>query len=162
MFLDDVARTKPVRVPGTAVFLSLNPDVTPAALLHNYKHNKVLHRQVLMLNVTIERVPEVDALQRVKMRTFSDGFFQVSAYYGFMQRPNVPEILRACVDQGVVVGADTSYYLNRETLILTGKRGMARWRKHLFAFLSRNSFSVPNFFEIPVDRVVELGMQVEI
>jgi KUP system potassium uptake protein len=161
MFLEDVARSKPLRVPGTAVFLSINPGVTPAALLHNYKHNKVLHNQVLMLNVTTERVPEVDVSQRVRLRDFVAGFHQVSAYYGFMQKPNIPEILRICGEQGLVIGADVSYYLNRETLILTNRRGMTRWRKHLFAFLSRNAFSVPNFFEIPVDRVVELGMQVE-
>lgn len=162
MFLDDVAQSKPVRVPGTAVFLSLNPDVAPAALLHNYKHNKVVHQQVLMLNIATERVPEVNAAQRVNTRSFGDGFYQVSARYGFMERPNVPEILRACGEQGIVIGPDTSYYLNRETLILTNKPWMAHWRKTLFLFLSRNAYSVADFFGIPVDRVVELGMQVEI
>jgi KUP system potassium uptake protein len=160
-FLDDVAQSKPVRVAGTAVFLSLNPDVAPAALLHNYKHNKIVHQQVLMLNIATERVPEVDAAHRVQMRDFGDGFYQVSARYGFMERPNVPEILRACVEQGIAIGSDTSYYLNRETLILTNKPWMAHWRKTLFLFLSRNAYSVADFFGIPVDRVVELGMQVE-
>jgi len=161
MFLDDVAQSKPVRVPGTAVFLSLNPDVAPAALLHNYKHNKVVHQQVLMLNIATERVPEVDAAHRVQIRDFGDGFYQVSARYGFMERPNVPEILRACGEQGIAMGSDTSYYLNRETLILTNNPWMAPWRKTLFLFLSRNAYSVADFFGIPVDRVVELGMQVE-
>lgn len=162
MFLQDVERSKPVRVPGTAVFLSINPGVAPAALLHNFKHNKVLHRQVLMLTVITQRIPEVDSSQRVNLRGFADGFYQVSAYYGFIEKPNIPEVIRICVEQGLVIGTDVSYYLNRESLILTSRRGMARWRKHLFAFLSRNAFSAPNFFEIPVDRVVELGMQVEI
>ena len=162
IFLADVAVTKPTRVPGTAVFLSLNPNVAPAALLHNYKHNKILHNQVIMLNVAMERVPDVEPAKRVEIHSFNDGFYQVVARYGFMQRPNVPEILRACNEQGLVVGADTSYYLSRETLMLTGKSGMARWRKSLFAFLSRNSHSAADFFNIPVDRAVELGMQVEI
>jgi KUP system potassium uptake protein len=162
VFLDDVAATKPARVPGTAVFLSLNPDVAPAALLHNYKHNKILHSQVLMLNVALERVPEVNPVERVRIRSFNDGFFQIAARYGFMERPNVPEILRTCCAQGIEIGPDTSYYLSRETLMLTGKSGMAPWRKALFAFLSRNSHSATDFFSIPVDRVVELGMQVEI
>jgi KUP system potassium uptake protein len=162
MFLDDVAATKPTRVSGTAVFLSLNPDVAPSALLHNYKHNKILHNQVIMLNVAMERVPDVEPAKRVEIREFNDGFYQVVARYGFMQRPNVPEILRACNERGLVIGADTSYYLSRETLMLTGKSGMARWRKSLFAFLSRNSHSATDFFNIPVDRAVELGMQVEI
>jgi len=162
MFLDDVARSKPTRVPGTAVFLSLNPDVAPAALLHNYKHNKILHNQVLMLNVAQERVPEVNPADRVKIRAFSDGFYQVVARYGFMERPNVPEVLRVCGERGMTIGPDTSYYLSRETLMLRGKSGMAPWRKALFSFLSRNSHSATDFFGIPVDRVVELGMQVEI
>lgn len=162
MFLADVAASKPTRVPGTAVFLSLNPDVAPAALLHNYKHNKILHNQVLMLNVALERVPEVNPAERVKIRSFNDGFYQVVARYGFMERPNVPEILRYCGEQGIVIGPDTSYYLSRETLMLTGKSGMAPWRKALFSFLSRNAHSATDFFSIPVDRVVELGMQVEI
>jgi KUP system potassium uptake protein len=163
VFLDDVARSKPLRVPGTAVFMSLNPDVAPAALLHNYKHNKVLHEQVLMLNVAMERVPEVQANERVVIHSFGDGFYQLAARYGFMERPNVPQILQICAAQaGLKIGPDTSFYLSRETLMLTGSSGMARWRKALFAFLSRNSHSVTDFFNIPADRVVELGMQVEI
>jgi KUP system potassium uptake protein len=162
MFLDDVARSKPTRVSGTAVFMSLNPDVAPAALLHNFKHNKILHQQVIMLNVAMERVPEVDASERVTIRSFGEGFYQVGARYGFMERPKVPEILAACRDLGIEIGPDTSFYLSREALILTGRSGMARWRTSLFSFLSRNSHSVTDFFEIPVDRVVELGMQVEI
>ncbi len=162
MFLDDVARSKPTRVPGTAVFMSLNPDVAPAALLHNFKHNKILHQQVIMLNVATERVPEVEGAARVTIRDFGEGFYQVGARYGFMERPKVPEILAACRAKGIEIGPDTSFYLSREALILTGRSGMARWRKSLFAFLSRNAHSVTDFFEIPVDRVVELGMQVEI
>lgn len=162
LFLDDVARSSVTRVPGTAVFLSLNPNVVPAAMLHNFKHNKVLHRTVVMLNISMDRVPEVATEQRVEIRDFEQGFYQVVAHYGFMQRPNVPEIMQRCVDWGVDVGVDVSYYLSRESLVLTGRSGMAMWRKILFAFLSRNAHSVTDFFSIPPGRVVELGMQVEI
>lgn len=162
MFLTDVATSSPTRVPGTAVFLSLNPHVVPAAMLHNFKHNKVLHRVVVMLNVSMDRVPEVSAANRVETRDFGYGFYQVIAHYGFMQRPNVPEIMQVCIERGIDVGIDVSYYLSRETLMLTGRSGMTRWRKSLFAFLSRNAHSVTDFFSIPPGRVVELGMQVEI
>jgi len=114
-----------------------------------------------MLNVATERVPEI-ADDRVTIRDFGEGFYQVGARYGFMERPKVPEILAACRAKGIEIGPDTSFYLSREALILTGRSGMARWRKSLFAFLSRNAHSVTDFFEIPADRVVELGMQVEI
>jgi KUP system potassium uptake protein len=162
LFIEDVGRSNPVRVAGTAVFLSLNQNVVPAAMLHNFKHNKVLHRTVVMLNISMDRVPEVDSSERVDIRRFEHGFYQVIAHYGFMQRPNVPEIIQACIDQGVEIGSDVSYYLSRETLVLTGVSGMPAWRKALFAFLSRNSHSVTDFFSIPPGRVVELGMQVEI
>lgn len=161
-FLADVANSSPTRVPGTAVFLSLNPNVVPAAMLHNFKHNKVLHRVVLMLNVSMDRVPEVSAENRVEIRDFDHGFYQVVAHYGFMQRPNVPEIMQICTERGIDIGVDVSYYLSRESLVLTGRSGMMLWRKTLFAFLSRNAHSVTDFFSIPPGRVVELGMQVEI
>lgn len=161
-FLADVATSSPTRVQGAAVFLSLNPNVVPAAMLHNFKHNKVLHRVVVMLNISMDRVPEVSAANRVETREFGHGFYQVIAHYGFMQRPNVPEIMQECIERGIAIGTDVSYYLSRETLMLTGRSGMTRWRKSLFAFLSRNAHSVTDFFSIPPGRVVELGMQVEI
>jgi KUP system potassium uptake protein len=162
LFLDDVSRSQVTRVSGTAVFLSLNPNVVPAAMLHNFKHNKVLHQTVIMLNISMDRVPEVPAEHRAEANDFGQGFYQVVAHYGFMQRPNVPEILERCAELGVNVGTDVSYYLSRESLMLTGRSGMAQWRKALFAFLSRNAHSVTDFFSIPPGRVIELGMQVEI
>lgn len=111
----------------------------------------------------MERVPEITMAARVTIREFGNGFYQVVAGYGFMEQPKIPEILRLCCAQGLEIGADTSYYyLSRESLVLSRRRGMSYWRKSLFAFLSRNAYSVSNFFEIPADRVVELGMQVEI
>ncbi len=162
LFMADLANTKVTRVSGTAVFLSLNPNVVPAALLHFFKHAKVLHELVIMLSIATDRVPEVAEEQRVEVRQLDHGFCQVIAHYGFMQRPNVPEILQRCSELGVDVGRDVSYFLSRESLRTTGNSGMARWRKLLFAFLSRNAHSVTDFFSIPPGRVVELGMQVEI
>lgn len=162
LFMADLETAQVSRVPGTAVFLSLNPNVVPAALLHFFKHAKVLHRLVVMLSISTDRVPEVPSNQRIELRQLDHGFCQVIAHYGFMQRPNVPEILQRCAELGVDVGSDVSYFLSRESLRLSGKSGMAGWRKLLFAFLSRNAHSVTDFFAIPPGRVVELGMQVEI
>jgi KUP system potassium uptake protein len=162
MLLDDVSRVKPTRVPGTSVFLTLNPNIAPASLLHNFTHNKVLHQQVVLLTIATERVPEVPASERITIKDFGQGFFQIIARYGFMQRPSVPEVMRLSAEQGVKTGDDTSYYLSRETLRGTGRSGMTSWRIALFAFLSRNAYSVTDFFGIPVNRVVELGMQIEI
>jgi KUP system potassium uptake protein len=116
-----------------------------------------------MLAVVTDRVPEVPPNRRVSMRALGQGFFQVIAHYGFMQSPNVPEILRRCRDAGLrFVEGDTSYFLGRETLLLTGKSGMARWRKALFAYLSRNARTATSFFGIPPNRVVEMGAQIEL
>jgi KUP system potassium uptake protein len=162
-FLEDIDRSKPHRVPGTSVFMTLNPNVAPSALLHNFKHNKVVHEQVVLLTVTSEPVPEVPASERVVVKDYGRGFYQVMAHYGFMQAPNVPDILKRCAGSGLnVVEGDTSFYLGRETLVATGRSGMRRWRTTLFSFLSRNAHSPTAYFGIPPNRVVELGTQVEV
>jgi KUP system potassium uptake protein len=110
-----------------------------------------------------ERVPEVPAKERVQVRDLGQGFYQVVSRYGFMQTPNVPEIMRACRMEGLkTVQGDTSYFLGRETLLTTGRSGLSRWRKLLFAFLSRNARPATAFFGIPPNRVVELGAQIEL
>lgn len=161
-FMNGLDGMEVARVSGSAVFLSLNPNVVPVALLHFFKHAKVLHESVIMLSIATDRVPEVDAEHFIELRRFEHGFYQIIAHYGFMQRPNVPEILKRCTDFGLDVGSDVSYFLSRESLRLTDRAGMVAWRKHLFAFLSRNAHSVTDFFSIPPERVVELGMQVEV
>ncbi len=161
-FLSDIDVVKPVRVPGTAVFMSLNPNIAPPAMLHSFKHYKILHEQVIVLSITTRRVPEVPIDERVEIQDHGRGFYQVTANYGFMQRPNVPDVLRICARQGVPIGQEVSYYTSRESLVRTGRAGMWGWRTSLFAFLSRNAFSVTSFFGIPANRVVELGMQIEI
>jgi KUP system potassium uptake protein len=162
-FMSDVEQTKPHRVSGSAVFMTSNADGAPPVLLHHYKHNKVLHQQVILLSVQTRHEPEVPATERVEVRDLGHGFWQVTASYGFMQAPSVTEILDCCEAKGLVTQRDdVSYFLGRETLLTSGRSGMARWRKALFAFLSRNARPATHFFRIPPNRVVELGIRVEL
>ena len=164
MFLTDLASIKPTRVPGTAVFMSSNPNGVPIVLLHHWKHNQVLHETVVLLSVISENQPEVPAAERIVMKDLGQGFYFLAAHYGFMQTPNVPEVLRraAAVYDVPYTPGKTSYYLGRETLLATKKSGMHTWRKMLFSFISRNSRSATQYFGIPPDRVVELGMQIDL
>jgi KUP system potassium uptake protein len=162
-FMEDVERTQPHRVRGTAVFMTSNPDGAPPVLLHHFKHNQVLHQQVILLSIQTSHDPEVPPEDRVKIRDLGHGFFQVSAFYGFMQTPSVLDILGCCAAHGLETRPDmVSYYLGRETLLTTGKSGMAKWRKAIFGFLSRNARPATAFFSIPANRVLELGIQIEL
>ena len=164
LFLADLEMTKPVRVPGNAVFMTSNSDAAPPVLLHHFKHNKVLHEKVMCLSIATKHVPEVPPSKRIdRMRDCGNGFYQVVVSYGFMQTPSMLEIFERVAEQGVVLRVDeTSFYLGRETLVITHQKGMARWRKMLFAFLSRNARPANAFFQIPPNRVVELGTQIEL
>jgi len=163
LFMMDLESQRPPRVKGTAVFMTSNPEGAPVVLLHHFKHNKVLHEQVVLLSVVTDRVPEVPRQKRVQVKEMGQGFYQVIAHYGFMQMPNVPDVLRCCRDAGLVTAeSDTSYYLGRETLLNTGKSGLWQWRKALFGVLSRNARPATQFFGIPANRVVEMGAQIEI
>lgn len=162
-FLSGFERNPPLRVPGVAVFMTSNPEGTPVVLMHNFKHNKIIHEQVVILGVITEDVPEVPAEERVTIRNRGQGFHQVIAHYGFMQTPKIPDIFRACTKKGLELHPrEASFYLGRETLIITPKPGMARWRKTLFSFLSRNALTATAYFDIPPNRVVELGTQIEL
>jgi KUP system potassium uptake protein len=163
LFLSDVATTQPHRVKGTAVFMTSNPDGAPPVLLHHFKHNKVLHEQVILLSVQTRHVPEVPAAQRLTIKDLGQGFWQVTATYGFMETPNVLECLTLCNERGLPIDPQAaSFYLGRETLLTSGRSSMARWRKVLFAILSRNARPANMFFNIPPNRVVELGTQIEL
>ena len=163
MFLDDIARHSPIRVPGTAVFLHGNAEGTPIALLHNLKHNKVLHERVVLLTVVTDEVPHVDHSERVSVEDLGNNFFRVVGHCGFMEDPNVPGMMAQCGEHGLEFQPDkTTYFLSRETLIATSRPGMAIWREVLFAFMSRNSQRATAFFRLPANRVVEMGMQVEL
>jgi KUP system potassium uptake protein len=162
-FVADVELCKPHRVAGTAVFLSSTRRGTPNVLLHHFKHNKVLHQQVVILSIATDAVPEVADDQKVRLKSFGHGFWGVTAHYGFMESPKVLDVLHRCKLQGLRINeADTSYYLGRETLLSVKGTGMAEWRKMIFRFLSRNARSATDFFAIPPNRVVEIGAQIEL
>ncbi|WNG32780.1 potassium transporter Kup [Archangium violaceum] len=153
----------PVRVPGTAIFMTGNPEGTPPALLHNLKHNKVLHEQVMLLTIASEEVPHVPPEERVEVIKLEEGFVRVIARYGFMENPSIPDILKRAREKGLQFNLmGTSFFLGRETLIPSKKPGMAMWREALFSWMSRNARSATAYFRIPPNRVVELGAQVEL
>jgi KUP system potassium uptake protein len=162
-FLDEVDAADPVRVKGTAVFMTSTTAGTPPVLLHHFKHNQVLHEQVVLLSIVTDDVPHVSAKNRVGVETLREGFFRVTAHYGFMQVPKVTEILKECDKRGLKTRPEsTSFYLGREKLVVTRKPGMALWRKYVFSFLSKNARPATDFFKLPPDRVVEMGMQLEL
>jgi KUP system potassium uptake protein len=163
LFVEEIKRSPPVRVSGTAVFMTANPSGVPPVLLHHLKHNKVLHNHVVLLSFITEDVPHVMLPDRVELHELGAGLYRVSGHYGFMEKPNVPDLLTQCRVLGLTFNpADTSFYLGRETLIASTKGPMARWRKKLFALMHRNAQSATAFFEIPANRVVELGAQIEV
>ena len=151
------------RVPGTAVFMTTAKDGVPHSLLHNLKHNKVLHERVILLTVRIEDVPYVSHARRIEHKAFGQGFYRMIVHYGFMQEPDVPAALSGVSDCGPHLRMmDTSFFLARQTLIASERPGMAIWREKLFAWMLRNAESAMEFFRLPSNRVVELGSQVEI
>ena len=163
LFLSDIDASGTPRVAGTAVFMASSTDGIPNVLLHHLKHNKVLHKQVVLLSIVTENVPFVVSSGALNVRDLGHGFFRIIARAGFMQQPNVPRIIARCSKQGLVTNSsDTTYYLGRQTLLTTGKSPMAKWRKVLFGFLARNSRPPTAFFHLPPNRVVELGLQIEL
>jgi KUP system potassium uptake protein len=162
-FLARVVDTRPARVPGTAVFMTAQPRGTPPALAHNLRYNKVLHEHVITLMVTTQPVPHVAADQRTSVRSLGHGLFDVVVRYGFMEDPNVPEALERASEQGLELDRDdVTYFLGRETLIVTKIPGMVTWRERLFVLLARNAVRATTYFRLPPERVVEIGVQVEI
>ncbi len=162
ILLADIAANPPPRVNGTAVFMASTPDGMPNVLLHHLKHNQVLHKQVILCSIRTEPVPTVDIAKTLAVLDLGHGFYRVIAKVGFMQIPDVPVLLKLAAKHGVVAEPmTTTYYLGRQTLLTTGKSRMARWRKLLFSFLSRNARPPSAFFNLPPNRVVELGLQIE-
>jgi KUP system potassium uptake protein len=151
------------RVPGTAVFLSSTPEGVPPALLHNLKHNRVLHERVVLLTVDIRGVPHVPVEHRVTAAALGEGFHRIVLHYGFMDEIDIPAALGAITEAGAPFRPmETSYFLARQTLIASSRPGMAIWREKLFAMMVRNAESAMEFFKLPTNRVVELGSQLEI
>ncbi|WP_188035547.1 potassium transporter Kup [Pseudomonas sp. EZ-C24] len=163
IFISSIRVQPPHRVEGTAVFLTARPDAVPHALLHNMLHNQVLHRQVVLLTVVSEDRPRVPEQERFEVEAYGDGFFRVLLHFGFMDEPDVPQALRLChLDELDFSPMRTTYFLSRETVIASRLEGMARWRGALFAFLLKNANGNLRFFNLPLNRVIELGTQVEI
>jgi KUP system potassium uptake protein len=162
-FMARVAESRPVRVPGTAVFMTAQPRGTPPALAHNLRYNKVLHEHVVTLMVTTQPVPHVSADEHISVRPLGQGLFDVVVRYGFMEDPDVPEALARARERGLELDdEDVTFFLGRETLIVTRAPGMALWRERLFVLMARNAIRATAFFRLPPERVVELGVQVEL
>ena len=151
------------RVRGTSVFLASAPNVIPSALLHNIKHNQVLHERVVILHVQVEEVPHVGPADRLEIHDAGEGFFRIVLHYGFMDETDIPaDLVRAPGCGPPFNMMSTSFFLGRQKLIATRRPGMALWREHLFVWLMKNSESAMEFFRLPTNRVVELGSQLEI
>jgi KUP system potassium uptake protein len=170
LFIQDVARRNPYRVPGTAVFMTSDPEGAPPVLLHHMKHNKVLHEKVIIMSIQGENIPQVPEKDRVEFKELGKGFYLVVASYGFMESPDVPAVLQALAMKGdamdlgglTVKVMETTFYLGRETLLPSGQSRMARWRKKLFIVMTRNAQSATAFFNLPPNRVVEMGAQIQL
>ncbi len=163
MFIQSVEAAPPTRVTGTAIFLTSTPNSVPHALLHNLKHNKVLHERVVFLTVLTEDIPAVADEDRYEAVPLGCEFFQIIAHYGFKEDPDIPELLEECGRRGFVFDMmETSFFVSRETLIPTVAPGMALWRERLFVSMSKNATKASDFFSVPSNRVVELGTQVEL
>ena len=162
-FLESIKRgTKVQRVPGTAIFMAGSSGLTPTALLHNLKHNKVLHDRVVFLTIDNETTPYVDADDRLTLEEIDEGVWRVIGHYGFMEQPDVPKLLEHCEEKGLKLDPmQTSFFLGRETIIPNGKL-LSSWRGKLFALLSRNAQSAVAYYNIPPGRVVEFGIQIEL
>jgi KUP system potassium uptake protein len=174
MFLNDVAKRIPQRVPGTAVFLTSYHGGAPPVLLHHVKHNKVLHQQVILLSIQTEDIPHVPEDEQLEFKDLGQKFYAVIGHFGFMESPDVPRLLQQCQAHGVSIRPlETTYYLGRETLIATSDKlrdtsmdetprpRLATWRKKLFIIMSRNAQSATSFFNLPPNRVVEMGAQIQ-
>ena len=163
VFLNDLTKYRLQRTAGTAVFMSIHAEGIPHTLLHHLKHNEALHRRVLLFSALSAETPTIADSDRVQLENLGHGFYRVKAHYGFMESPNIPRVIELLADKGMAIDIyTTSFFLGKETLLPTGNSPMAMWRKHLFIFMSRNSWNATSFFKVPPDRVVELGIQVEI
>ena len=163
-FLPGLMLAPPARVPGTAIFMTADPGVVPHALMHNLKHNKVLHERNVFLTVETLSIPYAARGERLKIEEIAEDFHRVLIRFGFMETPDVPlALMRSCDQDGIHFDPmDTTYFASRETVVASRRRGMPIWRDRLFAFMHRNAAPATGFFRIPGNRLVELGAQVEI
>src|SRR5262249_42300761 len=162
-FVSHLKPGSPYRVPGAAVFMSRDPVATPTALLHNLKHNKVLHEKVVLLTIMNEEIPQVPRKERVRLDDLGKGFYRLTARYGFMEKPSIPEGMELARAKGPDLPPMTAtFFLSRESLLPSRRRGLAGWRERLFSVMARNAVRPTDYFRIPPNRVIELGMQVKL
>jgi KUP system potassium uptake protein len=162
-FVNNMLAHPPLQVPGTAVFLSKSVQVVPHAMLHNLKHNKIMHERVIFLTIQIKDEPWLSFKERIVLTHLGEGFWQVVAHFGYKEAPSIEEIFQACAQQDLKVSMrDASFFLSHENLVSTDLPGMARWREGLFVWMNRNSLKATDFFHIPANRVVELGVLLEL
>jgi KUP system potassium uptake protein len=162
-FLGMLQARPPHRVPGTAVYLTADPDHAPGALLHNLKHNRVLHQQNIILSVETTDSPRVPDEERVLCEPINDDFKRVTVKYGFMETPNIPKAMAACRKQGLEFEVlSTSFFLGRRTVVANLRSGLGRWQDRLFMLLAKNAANPTDFYQIPPGRVLEMGTQVSV
>jgi KUP system potassium uptake protein len=161
--MEILAARQPHRAPGTAIFLTSDTEMTPVALMHNLKHNKVLHEKNVILTVVTAESPRVPEENRVTIERVSEDFKKVVVRYGFMESPNLPKALAVCRKQGLKFDImSTSFFLGRRSIVPSAHSGMPLWQDKLFIFLMKNAANPTDFFKIPPGRVVELGAQVTV
>jgi len=162
-FIDEVMSIRAVSTPGTAIYMSSNPKGTPPALVKNLKHNRILHKQIVVLSVIYEKIPHVNIEEAIEIENPTEGFYRVVAHYGFMDNANLKQIIEILNSKGIKINIEkTTFFLGRELLFVKDKVGLRRFRKKLFVLLSRNSQRATEFFNIPNDRVFEVGSQIEL
>jgi len=162
-FIEQLRVDEVHRVPGTAVFMTSVPDGTPPSLVHNVRHNHIVHSQTVLLTVITESIPYVNVEDQIEVKEVHPGMYSALIRYGFMEIPDVP----SCLGRGLkkffpFIAGDMTYFLGRESLIPTNRPGMARWREHLFSFMTKNSQKATDFFKLPADQVFEIGIVVEL
>jgi KUP system potassium uptake protein len=161
--MQDIRRNPAHRVPGTAIYMTTNPDGVPRTLLHNFKHNKILHQNIIFCTVHTAEVPRISQDQRIRLEVLGDGLLRLGITYGFMQSPDIPRELKTIEhDQFHYRPMLTTFFFGRETLLVTAKSGMKHWEKVLFTMMSRNSYQANLYYQIPANSVVELGQFVEL
>ena len=162
-FLQSLFISPPVRVPGTAIFLRSEIEGVPHALLHNLSHNKILHERVIFLTVHTRDIPWVPVSERVRVEDLGNRCYQISIQYGFKDEPHIPQALESCKKYGMEFNMlETSFFIARQTVISSPGAGMAQWRERIFIGMSRNARGAADYYQIPPNRVIELGTQVEI
>lgn len=162
-FLESLFLSPPARVPGTAIFLRGETDGVPHAMLHNLSHNKVLHERVVFLTAFMHEIPWVEDNERVIIKDLGNECYQVNVHYGFKDKADFPNVLKICKENGLPFDMfSTSFFISRQTIISTPGSGMSTWREHLFVLMTRNARGAADYYQIPANRVIELGSQIEI